>query len=230
MILVFDLDDTLYDEATFVDSGFDAVAHLLSPTLGASAHELHERMRDLLAEYGRGQVFDRLLDEHAVADPDVVAACVAAYRSHIPAITLAAPVRDMLAALSARPGQPLYLVTDGDPGVQGRKIEALGLAPYFAETYRTWSFGRAAGKPSLHCFELIREREHCSWADMVHVADDPSKDFVSLRKVGARTIRVHTGRCAAVEAAPGFDAAQHADTVTDVPTLLGIDLADGPAD
>jgi putative hydrolase of the HAD superfamily len=220
MPLVFDLDDTLYDESTFVDSGFHAVAAMLAGRLDATVDDLHMRMRVLLAEHGRGAVFDLLLEEHGAASPALVQECVAAYRAHEPDIRLADPVRTMLERLAP---QRLYLVTDGDPDVQARKILALGLSSYFVETYRTWAFGRESGKPSLHCFELIRAREGCEWADLTYIGDDPSKDFVSLRRIGARTVRVHTGRCADVVAEPGFDAELHVTSVTDVPALLGID-------
>lgn len=225
MPLVFDLDDTLYDESTFVDSGFRAVASMLAGRLDTSSDSLHTRMTELLQEHGRGAVFDLLLGEHGVVNPALVQECVAAYRAHEPDIRLADPVRAMLARLAP---QGLYLVTDGDPDVQARKILALGLSPYFVESYRTWAFGRAAGKPSLHCFGLIREREACDWTELTYIADDPRKDFVNLRRVGARTIRVHTGRFAEVVAEPGFDAELHARSVTDVPALLGIGLA-GPS-
>lgn len=221
MILVFDLDDTLYDESTFVDSGFAAVAAMLSPRLGTPPSILHERLRSLLLTHGRGHLFDLLLAEYGGEDPDLVRECVSTYRTHTPAISLTDPVRAMLAGLA---GHRLYLVTDGDPDVQARKIAALGIAPYFAETYRTGAYGPDAGKPSLTCFELIRAREKCAWPDIAYVADDPSKDFVNLRKVGARTIRVHTGRCAQATAERGFDAEEHVDTVTEVPALLGVEL------
>lgn len=208
MILVLDLDDTLYDERTFVDSGFAAVSRYLEPILGQPRDVLNRGMQRALAAYGRGHVFDQVLHEYGVADPQasaLVGECVDVYRSHVPEIHLRPEVRDLLERLSV--AYPLYLVTDGDPDVQGRKIDALKLAPFFRECFRTWSFGREAGKPSLHCFELIRAKEGVAWRDIVYVGDDPSKDFIRLREVGARTVRVLTGRCREDPA----DAAHEAD-------------------
>ncbi len=220
MIVALDLDDTLYDEATFVDSGLGAVAGLLAPTLAVCADAVHDRLRRLLAEHGRGRVFDLLLAEHGIDDARLVAECVTTYRTHVPDIDLLPGVRGMLADLAAV--VPLYLVTDGDPGVQQRKIDALGIEPYFAAVYRTWAFGVDAGKPSLRCFELIREREGVPWAQVAYVGDDPSKDFVSLNRVGSTTVRVHRGRCADVVAEPGFDARLHVGDVTQAPAALGL--------
>lgn len=219
MILAFDLDDTLYDERTFVYSGFRAVANMLEPLVGIGTQVLQDRMRHLLDEHGRGRVFDDLLGELDRGSVDLVGECVTVYRSHSPTIAPFPGVDSMLASLA---GRSLYLVTDGDPEVQARKIDALGIAASFAEIFRTWALGRSSAKPSLACFDIIREREACEWSDLVYIADDPSKDFVSLRAVGARTVRVHSGRFAATVAAPGFDAEFHVDRVTDAPGLLGI--------
>jgi len=219
VILVFDLDDTLYDERSFVESGFAAVAAFLAPRIGRDTGDLRSRMVQLLDSDGRGRVFDQLLSESGVEDADLVAACVAEYRGHKPAINLAPGVRHMLEGLT---DYRKYLVTDGDADVQARKIAALRLAPYFIETYRTWVYGIESAKPSLHTFELIRARESCEWAEIVYVADDPSKDFVSLRAAGAATVRVHSGRFAHATAAPGYDADLHVSRVTEVPALLGL--------
>ncbi len=221
MIVVLDLDDTLYDEATYVDSGMRAVAAFLAPRLGEPVETLTDDLRRVLARDGRGAVFNAVLAEHGGDDPVLVAACVEAYRTHTPALAMRDDVRAMMGALA--PYGP-YLVTDGDPGVQQRKVDALGIAPLFAGTYLTWAYGPAAGKPSLHCFELIRSREDVAWTDLAYVADDPSKDFVALNEVGATTVRVHRGRHAHVEAAPGFDARLHVDDVTDAPAALGLAL------
>ena len=221
MILVLDLDDTLYPESTFVDSGFAAVAQHLSPILDVPAVELQERMRALLAEHGRGQVFDLLLTGLGVPEPDtraLVPTCVEVYRTHEPTIALSPDVRDLLEELSAR--YPLYLVTDGDPDVQARKIAALGLSPSFRECLRTWTFGREAGKPALTCFELIREREGAAWTDLVYVGDDPSKDFVGLKRVGARTVRVLTGRCRDVVADEDHEADVSIPDITRLGSVL----------
>lgn len=219
MIVVFDLDDTLYDESTYVDSGMHAVARFLAPTLDRPAQEVLADLRRVLARDGRGAVFDTVLAEHGVVDPGLVDACVVAYREHVPDIAPYPGVREMLASLAATGP---FLVTDGEATVQQRKIDALGIEPLLAGAYRTWAYGRDAGKPSLHCFELIRERTGASWADLAYVADDPSKDFVSLNAVGATTVRVHRGRCADILAASGFDARLHVDDVTQAPAALGL--------
>jgi putative hydrolase of the HAD superfamily len=204
MVIVFDLDDTLYDESTYVKSGFRAVAAMLAREHGVDAVWAYRRMLAILRREGRGRVFDRILAEAiGRASQRAVQACVSAYRLHRPSIRLSAPGD---AALRRHRDQPLYLVTDGNKLVQARKVEALGLARRFRRVFITHCYGRAAAKPSLHCFERIRQLERCAWSELAYVGDNPAKDFVALNTVGALTVRVLTGGHAAAVAAPGYDA------------------------
>jgi putative hydrolase of the HAD superfamily len=204
MVIVFDLDDTLYDESTYVKSGFRAVAAMLAREYGVDPERAYRRMLAIVRREGRGRVFDRILAE-AVGPPSrrAVQACVTAYRLHRPSIRLSARGD---AALRRHRDRPLYLVTDGNKLVQARKVEALGLRGRFRRIFITHCYGRAAAKPSLVCFERIRRLERCAWSELAYVGDNPAKDFVGLNAVGALTVRVLTGgHCAAV-AAPGYDA------------------------
>jgi putative hydrolase of the HAD superfamily len=204
VIVVLDLDDTLYPEITFVHSGFRAVAADLADRFGIDEQAAFDAMLAELDAHGRGAVFDVVLAAHDLASPAEVQTCVEIYRGHRPTIALADGAAAVLDALT---GHPLYLVTDGDPGVQARKVEALGIEHRFHGIYRTWAFGPEFAKPSLRCFEDICRREEEPLTSLCYVADDPSKDFVNLRRAGAVTVRVMTGRHRDAAAPPGYDAA-----------------------
>jgi len=62
MIPIFDLDDTLYDELTYVRSSFRAVAVWGEANLGLDADVSYARLLEILAAEGRGQSFNRWLD------------------------------------------------------------------------------------------------------------------------------------------------------------------------
>lgn len=219
MILIFDLDDTLYPEATFVLSGFRAVSLWGEACLGWPAETSLECLRRLLDRYGRGHVFDRWLEAQGVRPTRrLVDAAVRAYRHHDPEIRLPEPHRALLERLAGQ--RPLYLVTDGHKTVQANKVAALGIAPFFAGIYITHRYGRAAAKPSPRCFDLIRRRAGVDWAEMAYVGDNPAKDFVTLNRLGMATVRVLTGRHAGERAAPGFDAAHRIRQLTELPAVL----------
>ncbi len=204
MVLIFDLDDTLYDEMTYVRSGFHAVAAFGKASFDWNEVDSFRFMNASLLEHGRGKVFDEWLRSHDSYSHSRVAQCVHAYRHHTPQISLPRFALKILQRYQAQ--HPLYLVTDGHKIVQHKKIVALGIDTIFKRCLITHRFGIQHAKPSLYCFEKIREIEKCDWSNMVYVGDNPLKDFVNLNAMGALTIRVKTGAHAEVKAQAGYDA------------------------
>lgn len=189
MIIIFDLDDTLYEEQQFVLSGFRAVANMASQEWQLDPQQSLNELTALLNTNGRGKIFDTWLQHHGLYSKKKVQSCLSQYRGHMPDITLSPAAKDLLENLS----QPLYLVTDGNKRVQHNKIKALKIEDYFQKCYITHRYGIRHAKPSTHCFEIIKEREACSWENMVYIGDNPAKDFINLNKLGMHTIRILTG-------------------------------------
>lgn len=217
MVLIFDLDDTLYDELTYVRSGFHAVARFLEEKFGWDQDASYRFMTRILCRQGRGRVFNRLLEAHNTLRKGLVLQCLGVYRSHFPNIRLAPAARKLLPHLTG----PLYLVTDGNKQVQARKVAALRIESRFRKVYITHRYGVRCAKPSTHCFKRIRDRERCAWKEMVYVGDDPSKDFVNLTPLGVRTVRVLTGRHRHEAAKPGYEAVY---AIRDLSQLPGVYL------
>ena len=218
MVLVFDLDDTLYDERRYVESGLRAVAAFGEQRFGWPAAASFRFMRGVLDREGRGAVFDRWLQAHGVISKALVRTCIGVYRGHTPRLRLFAPAARLLPKLARR--MPLYLVSDGNLHVQRRKAEALGLAPFFRKLYFTHQYGVTHAKPSPYCFALIRQRESCHWADMVYVGDNPAKDFVALNRLGGHTVRVLTGLHRQAKARRGYEAQHVIAGLAALPPLL----------
>jgi len=216
MIPIFDLDDTLYPERTYVESGFLAVALMLEQRFGWSIKENLAYMLDTLTCEGRGAVFNRLLESKGALNSSRVRECINTYRHHRPTIKLTTGVRDVLSNFYVRP----YLVTDGHKIVQQKKIDALNLKPIFQKIYITHRHGIRHAKPSTYCFELIRKRENCDWCDMFYVGDNPAKDFVNLNKLGVYTIRITTGEYSKVIAQPGYDAVHKINSLVELEGLI----------
>jgi len=204
VILIFDLDDTLYDETLFVEGGLRAVARLGKERWGWDPVESLATLREILARDGRGKVFDRWLEGHGAWSRSRARDCVRVYRNHSPEIGLFPAGRRMIEKYRSR--APLYLVTDGNKIVQRNKVDALDLWPDFKRIFITHRFGVAAAKPSIHCFERIKAEADCAWHEMIYVGDNPAKDFVNLTPLGVTTVRVLTGAHREVPALPGHDA------------------------
>ena len=202
-VLVFDLDDTLYPELSYVHSGFRAVAAFLSPVLGMPTEAL---AADMIAEetaHGRGQVFDNVLRQYGRWTKTLVAACLRTYRKHHPELAL---YPDAERCLSRFAEWPLYLVTDGHKEVQARKVAALEVAVQVRHAYLTNRYGRHRAKPAPHVFELICRREGVAASQVIYVGDNPRKDFVGIKPLGFRTVRILRGNYAHLAADAAHEA------------------------
>ena len=202
MVIVFDLDDTLYDELTYVRSGFRAVADYLQNTYGIPVKSSMDFMMQKLVA-GRGRIFDELLMEFHIYNKKTVRKCLSVYHRHYPAIRLS-PEAD--ACLRRLAGYPLYIVTDGNKLVQTNKLRALGLFSRAKFCYVTHRYGVKNAKPSPYCFLKICEREKVQSQAVVYIGDNPQKDFVWIKPLGFKTIRVYQGQHKDVTKPPEFEA------------------------
>ncbi|MEQ8268856.1 MAG: HAD family hydrolase [Parvibaculum sp.] len=217
MVLVFDLDDTLYEERSYVESGLKAVALRGEAQFGWDADVSFRFMMKVLDSEGRGAIFDRWLQVHGRYSKTLVDTFVRHYRHHVPRLKLDPHAEAILPRLK---DYPLYIVTDGHKIVQQLKVEALGIAPLFRRVFITHRHGIARAKPSTYCFERILSAERCDWSDLTYVGDNPAKDFVALNREGAHTVRVLTGMHRDVKAAPGYEAEHHIAHLGEFPELL----------
>jgi putative hydrolase of the HAD superfamily len=217
MILIFDLDDTLYPEIDFVKSGLRAVAIYLNRNFSWPVDESFAKMIHTLNTKGRGLVFNDLLEHHDCLKKRLVRQCVTVYRYHRPKIQLTPSAMRLLPNLPRKP----YVVTDGHKDVQNSKLDALGVKRYLEKYYITHRYGVCNAKPSIYCFNLIRKRENCNWNDMCYVGDNPRKDFVNLNQVGVHTIRVLTGGYSDVQVTTEFDARFKVNSLDEIRNLLG---------
>jgi putative hydrolase of the HAD superfamily len=190
MILVFDLDDTLYDETTYVKSGFKAVAEYLSKEFNLSAKKITEELLEELKN-GRGSIFDAVLKKYNIYSKRLVKKCIVTYRFHTPNISLSANGKKCLERFK---NYPIYIVTDGNKIVQYKKIKALGVDKKVKHYYITHRYGVHNAKPSPYCFQKICEKEKITANQVVYIADNVSKDFVGIKPLGFKTIQVLTGQ------------------------------------
>lgn len=208
-VLAFDLDDTLYDESQFVRGGLRAAAGLIAVESGIPRGRI-ERWLLARVRRDRNHVLDDACAVFGLPRRVWLRQLVAAYRGHAPSLRLHGDARRCLHRFRTL---PLYVVTDGNARVQEAKARALGLSALVKRVLPTHRWGRAAAKPATLCFERILAAEGCPAAQALYVGDNPAKDFVGIRRLGWRTIRILRGPHAGVRA----DARHAADV--DIRTL-----------
>ena len=187
--VIFDLDDTLYPEITFVHSGFRTVARFLGERYGLDSDALFARMDAILQRDGRGQVFDTLLQSLGLHTDERVLLLVHLYRSHLPAIRLFDDAAQAIARLKAR-SMRLGVLTDGLGSVQRNKIAALGLAESMDAVVCTGELGRSYWKTSPVPYQIILELLQVPASEAIYVGDDPAKDFAGPKALGIGTVQV----------------------------------------
>jgi putative hydrolase of the HAD superfamily len=203
MVLVFDLDDTLYDEISYMRSGFRAVSQFLSKKVNLPADSIYKELLKIERVNGRGKVFDIFLRTSNFYSRKLVSQCVSTYRLHKPIITLK---RDAINCIKRFADLPIYIVTDGNKIVQRNKIRALKVDRLVKKVYITHRYGIKHSKPSPFCFLDIARREQVDPARIFYIGDNPSKDFVGIKPHGFRTIRIVQGTHRNVKVSKDFDA------------------------
>jgi putative hydrolase of the HAD superfamily len=220
--VVFDLDDTLYDEIEYCKSGFAAAAEFLANTV-SSMTETKRIFAALWEQFSTGnhtKTFNAALDELELSyDDELILELIEVYRRHKPKITLPPDSRDALCELSTK--YTLALLTDGFLPGQQFKVQALGIEKYFKSIVYTEQLGREFWKPSPVGFEKILQSLKARPENTVYIADNEKKDFIAPNKLGFATIqilrpaRLHTSVCGEKEAA-----AQH--TISQISQLSGL--------
>lgn len=199
--VVFDLDDTLYPQSSFLEGALGAVAQA-----GASAGLDPDHFRAALlaavaAGSDRGDTIDRALALCGASDVEV-APLVDAFRSYRPVALSCYPgVAEALGRLEAV--VPLGVLTDGDPPGQRAKLAATGLASRFAAVVVTDELGRERRKPAPEGLVVLADALGVAPDRLVVVGDRPDKDVAVAAAVGARAIRVRTGEHASRPDHPG---------------------------
>lgn len=189
--LLFDLDDTLYPEAEFVESGHRAVAGEIARIAGLSFDDVFEQLRYDHLKLGRTGAIDRAADRHGLPEGRA-RDLVAVYREHQPVLRLAPEVAAMLGRLGR--SYRLAIVTDGADRVQKRKVEALGIARLVDTVVYCWEIQRA--KPDPGGYQEAVRRLGVGNGPALIVGDDPLHDVAAARAAGMACVRIRAHRFA----------------------------------
>jgi len=190
--VIFDLDETLYDEMQFVKSGFMAVSLYMANKSNISADKFYKKLMEILSESGRGNVFDIVLKKLELFEKASVCELIKVYRTHKPILSLHSEVNGILAELENK-SYKLGLITDGNVEVQRNKVDVLGIKDIFACKVFSDEYGIKKQKPNsfpyrkaLKCLSVMPQQS-------IYVGDNPYKDFITARKLGMHTVRVMRG-------------------------------------
>ena len=219
MVVVFDLDDTLYPESAYVLSALEETGRLGEERLGLVGFTL--ALLRLFKSGKRTKLFQTAVEEmnRPALTGETLDLLLTTYRNHQPVRLAWHPdALELVKALHAR--YPLAIISDGYMPTQKLKAEALGAAQWFSPIIFTEELGREYWKPSARAYESIMQS--FPGESFVYIGDNLAKDFIAPRALGWNTICVHRADGIHKDAfAPADGAARHdVDDLTSVADLL----------
>lgn len=173
-IIVFDLDDTLYNELDYLKSAYRHISQHLEPkdwkTLYVSIFSLYR---------SKENVFDILTSKYSIDHKTLLDM----YRYHLPQITLFNGVLDVIKTIKNKNGK-IGIITDGRSRTQRAKIKALGILDFIDKIIISDEVGTE--KPEQANFKAIETS--ISGNNYWYIADNLKKDFVSPNSLGWKTV------------------------------------------
>ncbi|MBQ8228071.1 MAG: ATP-grasp domain-containing protein [Clostridia bacterium] len=178
--VIFDLDDTLYNEKQYVASGFKAVADFLGVADGD---------RNLWAYFEQNKPpIDSLLADLGCEDKK--SECINVYRDHKPTISLVDGAETLLAQLK-NDGIKIGIITDGRPDGQKEKISALNLVPAVDDIIITDELGgEQFRKPCDIAFRIMQRKWAIPFEQIIYIGDNINKDFHAPKQLGMKWLLV----------------------------------------
>ncbi|WP_298533996.1 HAD family hydrolase [uncultured Algibacter sp.] len=178
-VVVFDLDDTLYNEISYLKSAFHEIALIVSDKLGFEKATIFKQMMN--SYYSKENVFENLIRTFNLNyDKQFF---IEIYRTHKPKLEIA-PDRINLIKYLKKQNIPMCILTDGRSIQQRNKLEALGIMQYLSEIIISEEIGsEKPHKKNYKYFEKVLGK-----AQFFYIGDNPKKDFITPNKMGWITI------------------------------------------
>lgn len=177
--LIFDLDDTLYPEIEFLESGYKHIAEKLLPVTKTNIYE------EMMTRYWKKEnVFKWIVFTYSHYWQNLtIDSLLQIYREHIPDIKPYRGVVPFFEALNER-RIPLGLITDGRSITQRNKLKALGLSGYFNDIIISEEFG--SEKPNEKNYMYFVHKYQGK--KFFFFGDNTSKDFIVPLRLGWTTV------------------------------------------
>ncbi len=173
-VIVFDLDDTLYNEIEYLKSAYKEIAIKLESD---DWMPLYARIFSLYRS--NENVFEFLSKTYEISIKDLIDL----YRNHKPNISLFDNVLTIIKQIKAKKGK-VCIITDGRKTTQLNKITSLNLSNVINEVVISEEIGTE--KPCQENYLAIEKKfKDCNY---YYIADNLKKDFIAPNKLGWSTI------------------------------------------
>ncbi len=192
-LIIFDLDNTLYDEMEFFKIAYRNIAKYLSEKYSINSEEIYNRLIDILRqEDPTFPIFDRLFKLYDIPKQKEISNILEIFYNSTEGLHLYEHAIEILKELSQK--YDLILMTDGNPRLQNRKIKELGIEDFFEEVILVdEAYGKVHRKPSPVPLISITQEFDVNSSEVVFIGDNIFKDFISPNRLKMVSIRVLRG-------------------------------------
>ena len=194
----FDLDGTLYDEKEFISQVYQDISCYIGKL---SCHKQEIIYRYMLREwiqYGSSyyHIFENTLEKFCNKKIDLnnhAKSCLDIFRNFSPNISLSPGNKRLLDNLKGN--YPLFLITDGKPKLQNKKIKSLKLSIWFDKflVCITGSLEGNAQKPSRKSFDHLDLKFYFKDDKEIIYFGDRQIDYEFCKNTGMRFIQINSG-------------------------------------
>ena len=227
VLLVLDLDNTLYPHEQYVAGAYRDIAAVLAAETKGSTEEIATTMLTLWRCNGSHwpHVFSTVLQKIGLPETPWIERILRLYHAHAADdLSLWPGMGDFLE--TARQICRLALISDGRPTTQRRKLRRLGLEHTFDPVLISGEFGADAYKPNPKMFAHMVRLSGVAPEDIVYIGDDPAVDVTGARATGLTTVRLKVGEYATTEPQGPEQAADFVvTTVDDLARVLGLETS-----
>lgn len=188
--VLFDLDNTLFAVEQYFSGAFSDVADYLKEKYQLSAEEIYNKLMGIWKEKTSmyAHLFDDLLGELSLEDElENVIRIFNEYEGELEPYPDTIPLLNKLKQAELKLG----IITDGNTQRQMRKINSLGIAPFFDVIILTKAIGRSklTEVPFRKALDELETSPECSF----FVGDNPHLDFKGAKQAGMKTVRLLKG-------------------------------------
>ena len=171
--IVLDLDDTIYKEIDFVESGFAAV-------INKYADNHHGKLLEMMMNswINGSNAINSLFESLNISNIPIQEP-LNLYHSHFPEINLTAESQSFFQTAISK-GYQLGLITDGRTITQRNKLKALGIDGFFDKIVISEEFG--SEKPTIQNYKIFEESFPGN--NFCYIGDNTKKDFIAPAKLG----------------------------------------------
>lgn len=177
--IVFDLDDTLFQEIEYLKSAYRFIAELLKPQLEVNLYP------EMIAAYESGEsALDIIFEKYEIQNY-TVKDLVYIYRYHFPDLQIEPKTLALLVQLK-NAGHKLGIITDGRSKSQRNKLKALGIIDFFDDIVISGEIGTEKPDPANYLNFVVKYPLH----RYCYIGDNTGKDFITPNRLGWTTIGV----------------------------------------